>query len=93
MNKKIALIGDKTTTGGEIVSGEQNVTCKGSSTALIGDQVFCPKCESIGIIIEGTSTYTIKGKPVAFDGCLISCQCPIGTHRIIATKSIMSVHI
>lgn len=90
MGKRVALIGDGTTTGGIIISGENQTICFGQSVAVIGNQATCPACDKgIGTIVEGAQNMVIFGKAVAYDGCRIACGCP--DNRIIATKSHISV--
>lgn len=91
VQQRVALVGDMTTTGGKIVTGENNVRSEGVPTALVGDKAYCPKCDKTGIIIEGCQTFIVLGKPAAYNGCTIACGCPIGTNRIIATTSFMFV--
>lgn len=93
MNKRIAVVGDNTTTGGVIVTGTQAMGYKGAETALLGDKVFCPKCNSTGSIIEGAQSCLVMGKPAAYDGCIVSCGCTMGTNRIIALKSEMFINV
>lgn len=90
-SQRVALVGDMTTTGGRIITGENNVRSEGVATALVGDKVSCPKCKQIGTIVEGCPTFIVLGKPAAYNGCLIACGCPVGTNRIIATNSFMFV--
>lgn len=87
MAKRLAILGDKTTTGGVIITGSGHAFCNSSSIALLGDKVSCPSCKEIGIIIQGAHHFTIHGKPVAYDGCLVACGCP--NNRIVAMKSTM----
>jgi len=83
--QKVAFIGDTTTTGGKIFASEECCSCAGMPVVLVGDKVFCPKCEETGVIIEGCSSMTVEGRPVTYNGCEIACGCPAGTHRIVAT--------
>jgi len=85
--QRVALVGDTTTTGGRIIASEEFVRSDEMAMVLVGDKVYCPKCDETGAIIEGCSSISIQGKPVAYNGCLIACGCPAGTHRIVATRS------
>ncbi|RKS87438.1 PAAR motif-containing protein [Orbus hercynius] len=70
------------------------MNCNGSAVALLGDKATCPKCKSMGSIIEGATNWTVQGKPAAYDGCIIACGCsPVGCNRIIATKSHLFVDV
>jgi uncharacterized Zn-binding protein involved in type VI secretion len=90
MTKRIAVLGDKTTTGGTIVSASGSAFNGQHPIALLGDKVSCPKCDKgQGVIVECAKSFIINGKGAAYDTCLVSCGCPKGHNRIIATKSWM----
>ena len=94
MSKPIAVLGDVTNYGGRIITASGNGYCGIDGVALLGDLASCPKCKSIGRIIEGASNFIIDGKPVAYDGCIVVCKCtPVGGHRIIALKSTVYINI
>ena len=79
MVKLVAVVGDRTTKGGYIITGSGPATCRGRSIALVIDLVTCPKCGSKGQIVEGTPNLTFhgNGKPAAYDGCRVACNVPL----------------
>ncbi|GKX64045.1 hypothetical protein SOASR032_26140 [Pragia fontium] len=87
--KRVAVVGDRTTTGGVIITGASTTFGDGRQVACQGDKATCPKCNTVGTIIQGLGTYNIHGKGAALDGYLIACGCSAGTNRIIATMSRM----
>ena len=94
MGELVAVVGDRTTKGGYILTGSGPATCGGRSIALVGDLVTCPKCRSKGQIVEGAPNLTFHGKPAAYHGCRVACKCtPIGSNQIIAGLSWMSVDV
>ena len=94
MNKRVAILGDKTNHDGRIITASGQGFYGDDGIALLGDLVYCPKCKSNGKIIEGTENFSIAGIPVAYDGCIIDCKCsPIGSHRILAMKSSVFVNV
>ena len=94
MVKLVAVVGDRTTKGGYIITGSGPATCGGRSIALVGDLVTCPKCRSKGQIVEGAPNLTFHGKPAAYNGCRVACKCtPVGSNQIIAGLSWMSVDV
>ena len=94
MGKLVAVVGDRTTKGGYILTGSGPATCGGRSIALVGDLVTCPKCGSKGQIVEGSPNLTFHGKPAAYHGCRVACKCtPVGSNQIIAGLSWMSVDV
>ncbi|VEJ53575.1 S-type pyocin domain-containing protein [Pragia fontium] len=88
-NKRVAVVGDRTTTGGVIITGADSFFGDGKPVARQGDYATCPKCNKVGTIIQGLNTFNIHGKGAALDGYLIACGCPTGTHRIIACHSMI----
>lgn len=93
MTKRVAVLGDVTTTGGRIISASGEGFNGFQGIALLGDYASCPSCKSTGKIIEGTQNFMIGGKPAAYDGCIIACGCTIGSHRIIALQSSIFVNV
>ena len=94
MVKLVAVVGDRTTKGGYIITGSGPATCGGRSIALVGDLVTCPKCRSKGQIVEGAPNLTFHGKPAAYNGCRVACKCtPVGSNQIIAGLSWMSIDV
>ena len=94
MGKLVAVVGDRTTKGGYIITGSGPATCGGRSIALVGDLVTCPKCRSKGQIVEGAPNLTFHGKPAAYHGCRVACKCtPVGSNQIIAGLSWMSIDV
>lgn len=94
MAKRIAVLGDVTTTGGQVVSASGKGFCGGQGIALLGDYVSCPTCKSMGKIIQAANNFVVDGKPAAYDGCIVACSCsPVGRNKIIATKSWIFVDV
>jgi uncharacterized Zn-binding protein involved in type VI secretion len=94
MSQRVAILGDDTTTGGKVISASGQGFYANQGIACIGDYASCPKCKSTGKIIEGAYNFIITGKPAAYNGCVIACQCtPIGCNKIIATKSTIFVDV
>ena len=94
MGKLVAVVGDRTTKGGYIITGSGPATCGGRCIALVGDLVTCPKCGSKGQIVEGAPNLSFHGKPAAYHGCRVACKCtPVGSNQIIAGLSWMSVDV
>jgi uncharacterized Zn-binding protein involved in type VI secretion len=76
MTRKIILLGDKTSHGGEVVSawGAGRYTIDGIPVACVGDKVTCPqKGHSGSTIVEGDPDSTLDGKSIAREGDKCSC--------------------
>ncbi|WP_199031686.1 PAAR domain-containing protein [Ralstonia sp. ASV6] len=84
---RIALVTDTTTRRGHFRNGTPRSTSFGEQAVLVGSEVWCPDCKQWGVIAEGASGWKVLGTPAAFDGSLIICGCPRGTHRVIAQRS------
>ncbi|AJA44825.1 putative Zn-binding protein involved in type VI secretion [Frischella perrara] len=87
MGKLVAVVGDRTTKGGYIITGAGDASCGGRNIALVGDLVSCPKCGTTGKIIEGAPNLTYNGVPAAYDGCHVICGCKGGTQIIAGLSS------
>lgn len=89
MPRRIAQVGDLTTTGSIVLPNGNLWNIAGKSIAAVNDIVsVCPLCGKTGLIIDGAKCFFYYGKPVAVDGSLVTCACPPGTNRIIASQSL-----
>ena len=79
--RAIVRIGDKTTHGGTVVSGDQTYTVHGKQVARVGDKVACPKCLGVFPIVSGaphmfSSSLIARHDDVTACGAkLIASQC------------------
>jgi pyocin large subunit-like protein len=85
----MALSCDKTTTGAKLISSVpiNLVNICGFAVIRVGDTTTpCPECGKPGRVIEGAKEFirTFMGVQVAVDRCLVQCDCPLGSNRIIA---------
>lgn len=79
MSRACAVLGDRTTTGGSIITaaGGSFMTIDGKAAALWGDVATCPACKSTGKITgESFPIQTVMGVPVARHNDLVLCKCP-----------------
>jgi uncharacterized Zn-binding protein involved in type VI secretion len=83
---EIARVGDRTTTGGIIISGDDRHQVMGKAVACLGDKATCPACGQMGTIVEAAPHMRVFGKPVALHGHKIACGCPSGS-QILASQS------
>lgn len=51
MKRYNITVGAKTTVGGTVRTGYQYSTIENQAMAREGDEVYCPKCDSIGVIV------------------------------------------
>lgn len=87
-----ALNGDWTTTGANLISTiPSNATTDRRGMVRRGDPTtVCPKCGKAGLVAEGEARFNLLGKPIALDGHLVNCSCPVGSNRIVAPLGILS---
>ncbi|EKS7704197.1 PAAR domain-containing protein [Salmonella enterica] len=83
MSKGNIRLGDKLTSGGEVINVTSTSIVEGKKIALIGDLVSCPiQGHGINRIVSSEPGWMSDGKAVAFDGALCQCGC-----RVIASTS------
>ncbi|ABE57679.1 PAAR domain-containing protein [Chromohalobacter israelensis] len=68
-------LGDATSHGGKVITGQSTYIVHGKPVAVVGDKVTCPVDGHGGVctIVEGNPTLRINGKQAAFHGCHTSC--------------------
>ncbi|MGD8120358.1 PAAR domain-containing protein [Vibrio sp. TRT 2004] len=90
MAKKLSLavLGDPTTTGGEIVEGASTVFCDKKPVALVGGKATCKKCKKGWGKICRTTLHEIKAEEqyVALGDFIVECDCPLGSNRILTPE-------
>ncbi|MBR9881360.1 MAG: PAAR domain-containing protein [Gammaproteobacteria bacterium] len=68
----VIRVGDPTSHGGSVLTGQENCYSYGRPVAVVGDKVACP-VHGLQTIVTGEPTYCINGQPVAVDGSQTSC--------------------
>lgn len=77
--KGIIVIGDMTSHGGVVITGQPNYRVNGRPVACVGDTVTCPIPQhgGVSIIVEGHPTMRVNGRPVALAGHKCACGCTL----------------
>jgi uncharacterized Zn-binding protein involved in type VI secretion len=77
MRRALLKVGDKSSSGGVIIEGAENVRHHGTPVAFIGAKVWCNGCNSEGTIgWKGPhQTATMNGRQQALDGDICICKC------------------
>lgn len=84
--KKLIGIGDKTTTGGVVLSSHLDVQINNQGTATEKCLASCGLCGQNGLIkVVEKVAYTINELQVAREGDLVLCACPEGANRLIGS--------
>ena len=73
MNRPLIRVGDKTSHGGEVLSGSPNFIVDGKQVARLGDQVSCPQCKAPTVVASASATYITDGQGTARDGDKTGC--------------------
>lgn len=77
----VILKGDKTSHGGTVLEGFEQVTHNGIAVAGIGHLVSCPACKGVFPIVDGTAQVSFCGVNLAVDGMQTACGA-----RLIASQ-------
>lgn len=85
MGKPIIRMGDKTSHGGTVISGDLTWTIYDKAVARVGDLTVCPKCKGTFPITEGAGDLNGFGQPAARQGDKTACGA-----TLIATQSLAS---
>jgi uncharacterized Zn-binding protein involved in type VI secretion len=77
INRYYITLGAKTTAGGEVTSANHFDTINGVPAALERDNCWCPKCNSVGVIMpDGPRiSETFNGREAALSDDLCICKC------------------
>lgn len=72
MLKAVIRVGDYTSHGGVVVTGDQTLSAYGRPVARKGDMVTCPKCGGIHPIVDGAPALG-SDRPIALEGMRTAC--------------------
>lgn len=72
MKRAVIRLGDRTSHGGVVVTGNQTINVFGKPAARKGDMVSCPKCNGTFPIVEGSLSCG-SDRELALDGMRTSC--------------------
>lgn len=77
MRRYLLRLGDKSTVGGTVIEGIERCTHRGKPITFIGARVFCPACNSDGVIASKGPhrSATMMGKQQALEGDICMCKC------------------
>ena len=65
MSRPFVRVGDKTTHGGTVVSGDPTFDIHGKAVARVGDLTVCPRCKGVFPISSGLEGMISMGQPPA----------------------------
>lgn len=72
-------LGASTTAGGKVMTATSNRSINGVKVACLGDSVYCPRCNSEGVIEPDGPRLSdrFNGKQVALSDDLCRCKCSL----------------
>lgn len=77
MTRMWAVLGDMTSSGGQVVTASQFTDIDGKGVARVNDKATCPTHKGTFAIVDGDPTTIIDGQPVALHGSKLSCGCTV----------------
>lgn len=83
MSLQVVVVGDRTSHGGEVITGSKIHTIDGKPIARLNDLVDCPEKypdgspHGVNKILEAHSTVTIGGERIALHGHRTECGCTL----------------
>ncbi|AWT13149.1 PAAR domain-containing protein [Stenotrophomonas maltophilia] len=81
MQRAVIVVGDRTTGGGEVLTGAPSTFINNTAVARVGDKASCPKHGGFFAIVTGDHTFMIDGRPLARHGDSLACGC-----RLLASR-------
>ncbi|KRG51253.1 PAAR domain-containing protein [Stenotrophomonas beteli] len=84
MQRVVIVVGDRTTGGGEVLTGAPSTFINNIAVARVGDKASCPKHGGFFAIVTGDHTFMIDGLPLARHGDSLACGC-----RLLASRQSM----
>jgi len=76
------VVGDRTSHGGQVISGDPVATIGGKPIARVGDKVSCPRCKRVSTIVTSRDpTVTFHGQAAAFDQDRTDCGAVLLSHH------------
>ena len=77
MTRMWAVVGDATSSGGQVVTGSPFTDIDGKPVARVNDKASCPKHQGTFPIVDGDPTTIIDGEAVALHGSSLACGCKV----------------
>jgi hypothetical protein len=85
MGTMLAIKGNKTTTGGEVLDGDEDFSDENGALAKDGGLASCGRCGHNGPMLGTAKGWGLTGETAAVkDNDIVACECPRGTNRVIA---------
>lgn len=84
----LAIKGNRTTTGGEVLDADESFTDEDGGLARDGGMASCGRCGHPGPMLGTAQNWRLTGGGAGVrDDDIVACQCPPGTNRVIARSA------
>ncbi|QJQ02425.1 hypothetical protein RB25_25225 [Herbaspirillum rubrisubalbicans] len=87
MSRPFITVGDKTSHGGTVISGDQTFLIHGKAVAGIGDLTVCPRCKGTFPITSGAEDMMTNGKAPAREGDRTACGAILIAAQVVTTHA------
>jgi len=85
MATMLAIKGNRTTTGGQVLEGDENFADENGALAKDGGLASCGRCGHPGPMLGTAQGWGLTGATAAVkDNDIVACQCSRGVNRVIA---------
>lgn len=84
MATMLAVKGNKTTTGGEVLDADESFSDENGGLAKDGGMASCGRCGHNGPMLGTAKNWGLTGATAVKDNDIVACQCPRGDNRVIA---------
>lgn len=92
MGRPVVRMGDKTSHGGIVISGDMTWLIYDKPVARVGDLTVCPKCKGTFPISQGADDLSGFGQEVARDGDKTACGAVLIATQASAWWDVRSSH-
>ncbi|WP_321876913.1 PAAR domain-containing protein [Paraburkholderia bannensis] len=84
MATMLAVKGNRTTTGGEVLDGDESFSDENGALAPDGGMASCGRCGHNGPMLGTAKNWGLTGTTAVKDNDIVACACPRGENRVIA---------
>jgi len=84
MATMLAVKGNRTTTGGEVLDADDFFSDENGGLAKDGGLASCGRCGHPGPMLGTAKNWGLTSTAAVKDGDIVACQCPRGENRVIA---------
>jgi len=85
MTRQIAKLGDRTTSGGQVISASSGCSDNGIQLAVTGDKALCPACNDAFEMMGTAIHWSSMGSAHVATGDRVLCRCP--DNQVIGTTT------